>query len=603
MSGFRPGLGGGWELYAPRGSFAARNRAGGLESAYGASILSPPARRERAGFHTIAPAGDPADEASARETPVGRTHLARAGVDAQRRIDVPKPRTGRTAPCGRRRALADLRRRGRHACRTRGDRAGRAGRDRSCPRRGDRRARHRQAAVAAVRHADGRVIGRLAIINGVVARVPVRSLDGIRRSAGVRSVNADRAYGLSDAATEDSVAGVTLAEVRAAVGIGEARLGAGVDVALIDSGITPVPGLDDPAKVVNGPDLSADSDDESFRHLDAFGHGTHLAGLIAADGAGFTGVAPASRLINLKVADRDGATSLSRLLLAIDWVVRNRSRDDMNIRVLNLAFGAPTDGTYRDDPMAFAVEQAWRRGIVVVAAAGNGGNSSPALDSPAVDPVRDRRRRSGHARHRGLRRRRRRGLLQPRHRGAFSRRHRAGGGPDQPARAVRPPGRAVPAGARRRGRVPRQRHVAVGGRRLGRDRSAPRAASGADAGRDQGGAACVGSADRRRRCDAAGRRCHRRGRRRDGIRGGRVAEVREGAWRWSVAWPRRPRPRARGRAPRRQPLVRQPLGRQPLGRQPLGRQPLVRQPLVRQPLVRQPLVRQSLVASRWGAAE
>ena len=214
----------------------------------------------------------------------------------------------------------------------------------------------------------------------------MRSLDGIRRSAGIRSVNADRAYGLSDAATEDSVAGVTLAEVRAAVGIGEARLGAGVDVALIDSGITPVPGLDDAAKVVNGPDLSADSDDESFRHLDAFGHGTHLAGLIAADGGGFTGVAPASRLINLKVADRDGATSLSRLLLAIDWVVRNRSRDDMNIRVLNLAFGAPTDGTYRDDPIAFAVEQAWHRGIVVVASAGNGGNSSPALDSPAVDP-------------------------------------------------------------------------------------------------------------------------------------------------------------------------------------------------------------------------
>jgi serine protease AprX len=72
--------------------------------------------------------------------------------------------------------------------------------------------------------------------------------------------------------------------------------------------------------------------------------------------------------------------------MGIDWVVRNRSRDDLDIRVLNLAFGVETDGTYRDDPMAFAVEQAWRRGIVVVAAAGNGGGSSAALDSPAVDP-------------------------------------------------------------------------------------------------------------------------------------------------------------------------------------------------------------------------
>jgi serine protease AprX len=243
-----------------------------------------------------------------------------------------------------------------------------------------------QAAAAAVRHADGRVIGRVAIINGVVARVPVRSLNGIRRSAGVRSVRADRSYELSDASTDGSEAGVTLAEIRAAVGVGDARLGAGVDVALIDSGIAPVPGLDDPQKVVTGPDLSADADDESLRHLDAFGHGTHLAGLIAADGAGYTGVAPASRLVNVKVADRDGETSLSRLLMAVDWVVRNRSRDGMNIRVMNLAFGAPTDGSYRDDPMAFAVEQAWRRGIVVVAAAGNGGSDSTALDSPAVDP-------------------------------------------------------------------------------------------------------------------------------------------------------------------------------------------------------------------------
>lgn len=88
----------------------------------------------------------------------------------------------------------------------------------------------------------------------------------------------------------------------------------------------------------------------------------------------------------VKIADRAGATSLSRLLAAIDWVVRNRSRGDLNIRVLNLAIGAEALGSYTDDPVAFAVERAWQHGIVVVVAAGNGGHDSAALDSPAFDP-------------------------------------------------------------------------------------------------------------------------------------------------------------------------------------------------------------------------
>ena len=243
------------------------------------------------------------------------------------------------------------------------------------------------ASKTAVEAVGGKVVRRLPLINGVVARVPARALDDLRRAAGVRAAELDRPFRLHGAETDAASSGVTLAQVREAMGIdGGDTGGAGVDVALIDSGITPVPGLDDPSKVVNGPDLSADRNDETLRHLDAFGHGTHLAGIIAAGGAGQSGIAPASRLVNVKVADSDGATSLSRLMIAIDWVARNRSRDGLNIRVLNLAFGADTSGGYRDDPLAFAVEQAWRRGIVVVAAAGNGGHDSTSLDTPAVDP-------------------------------------------------------------------------------------------------------------------------------------------------------------------------------------------------------------------------
>ena len=158
--------------------------------------------------------------------------------------------------------------------------------------------------------------------------------------------------------------------------------GAGVDVALIDTGIAPVPGV---GKVVNGPDLSFDSQVPGFQYLDGYGHGTHLAGIINGSGSGVNGIAPGSRVVNVKVGAANGATDVSQVIAAIDWVVQHKNDNGLNIRVITLAYG--TDGTqpYSLDPLAYAVEVAWRKGIVVVVAAGNRG-SAPTLDNPATDP-------------------------------------------------------------------------------------------------------------------------------------------------------------------------------------------------------------------------
>jgi serine protease AprX len=164
--------------------------------------------------------------------------------------------------------------------------------------------------------------------------------------------------------------------------------GSGVDVALIDSGVVPVDGLTWPGKVINGPDLSFESQADNLRHLDTFGHGTHLAGIIAgrddADSE-FSGMAPGARIVNLKVADSQGAVDVSQVIAAVDWVIQHRQDNGMNIRVINLAYG--TDGTqpYQVDPLSHAVERAWEAGIVVVVAAGNDGTAAP-LRNPAVDP-------------------------------------------------------------------------------------------------------------------------------------------------------------------------------------------------------------------------
>ena len=165
--------------------------------------------------------------------------------------------------------------------------------------------------------------------------------------------------------------------------------GKGVDVALIDSGVSPVEGLDAPGKVIYGPDLSLESQAPNLTNLDTFGHGTFMAGLIAGRDAAYRGMAPDARIVSIKVATADGGTDVSQVIAAIDWVVQHRNDNGMNIRVLNLSYGTNSSQWYGVDPLAFAVEQAWDAGIVVVAAAGNSGyqgkGSSPALANPAFD--------------------------------------------------------------------------------------------------------------------------------------------------------------------------------------------------------------------------
>jgi serine protease AprX len=157
--------------------------------------------------------------------------------------------------------------------------------------------------------------------------------------------------------------------------------GAGIGVAVIDTGVADVPGL--AGRVVHGPDLSGEGDG-----VDRFGHGTFMAGIIAGDGSfsppeeRYHGVAPGAHIVSLKVAGRNGETTLSKVIEAIGWVVVNRAEHD--IRVLNLSFGVVTPVAPAADPLSAAVEAAWAAGITVVAASGNEGTGT--VTSPGRDP-------------------------------------------------------------------------------------------------------------------------------------------------------------------------------------------------------------------------
>jgi len=184
--------------------------------------------------------------------------------------------------------------------------------------------------------------------------------------------------------------------------------GKGVDVAVIDTGVSPVAGLDAAGKVVTGPDLSFDSVGATTPGLDAFGHGTFMASLIAGRDAGattsatgcatclnasgysdatkFVGIAPDARIVNVKVGAADGAVDVTQVIAAVDWVVQHAHDPGLNIRVVSLSYGTTSTQSYLFDPLAHAVEQAWKHGILVVAAAGNDGKAVETLADPAIDP-------------------------------------------------------------------------------------------------------------------------------------------------------------------------------------------------------------------------
>jgi len=233
----------------------------------------------------------------------------------------------------------------------------------------------------------------LAATSTVASAGPTRA-DTPSDIIGVVTTATDTTDGLvQGAAWGYSPSQTSLRDVAAAIGAdgmySHGFTGRGVGVALVDTGLVPATGLNS-GNVVNGPDLSFDSQSKNHRNLDGFGHGTHMAGIIAGrdatDGSGFRGIAPEATLTSIRVGASDGSADVSQVVAALDWVVAHRNDAGAPVRVLNLSYG--TDGTQDIllDPIAHAVENAWRAGIVVVVSGGNKGRSQPYLDNPAVDP-------------------------------------------------------------------------------------------------------------------------------------------------------------------------------------------------------------------------
>lgn len=173
--------------------------------------------------------------------------------------------------------------------------------------------------------------------------------------------------------------------------------GAGVGVALIDSGISPEQDITERNVVYQQNLLPGEAAGSAS---DRYGHGMHIAGIIASNGASsfcstctrtLKGMAPNANLINLRVLDENGESTDSTVIAGIETAIQMKEK--YNIRVMNLSLGRPVYESYKVDPLCQAVEAAWKAGIVVVAAAGNEGRDNAAgnngygtITAPGNDP-------------------------------------------------------------------------------------------------------------------------------------------------------------------------------------------------------------------------
>ncbi|TMH74078.1 MAG: hypothetical protein E6H51_09715 [Betaproteobacteria bacterium] len=185
-------------------------------------------------------------------------------------------------------------------------------------------------------------------------------------------------------AAPDQVSGVYPRVVRADKVWQQGITGGGVTVAILDSGVAADADLVQPDNRLLA---SVNFADERLTS-DPGGHGTHIAGIVAGNGTRsggeFTGIAPQANIVDVRVLGNTGSGRISSVVRGIEWVLAHRAAH--NIRVINLSFGAPANLSYRADPMSAAVEIAWRRGLVVVAASGNGGPARDTVLTPGIDP-------------------------------------------------------------------------------------------------------------------------------------------------------------------------------------------------------------------------
>lgn len=249
-----------------------------------------------------------------------------------------------------------------------------------------------------VKAASGHITRYLHIINGFGVKLSAASAARLAVKPGVRSVSLNGAVAPSKIDTSE-LASAYVDSIRAqhVWNAKNGTAGNDVGVAVVDTGIDgDLPDFrtsqsDPTSRVIADAVVNPDATTAG----DRYGHGTHVAGLIAGNGwnrpsddpmyGQYIGVAPEANLINVKASDDEGNATTLDVIDGLQFVVDHK--DDFNIRVVNLSLNEAKPSSYKTNPLNAAAEATWNAGIVVVAAAGNRGTAPDAVDyAPGNDP-------------------------------------------------------------------------------------------------------------------------------------------------------------------------------------------------------------------------
>jgi len=245
--------------------------------------------------------------------------------------------------------------------------------------------------------AGGVVERQLPIINGFSTTLRAAQADRLADNPAIDAVSLNAAVESEGIVDPSKLATAYNQSIRSDRSWIAGYTGKGVGVAVIDTGIQGslpdfrVSQTDATSRVI----ATAVTNPAATTASDTFGHGTHVAGLIAGNGTNlpatdpnygkYAGAAPDANLIAIKASDDQGNASVLDVIDGLQFAIDKKA--DYNIRVVNLSLKSTVAESYKTDPLDAAVEAAWNSGIVVVAASGNDGSAADAVSyAPANDP-------------------------------------------------------------------------------------------------------------------------------------------------------------------------------------------------------------------------
>ncbi len=214
-------------------------------------------------------------------------------------------------------------------------------------------------------------------INAIVADVPAANVGKVAHLKDIKYV------------AHDTKVDTCLNVARASIGADYAHSlgydGRGVCIAVLDTGL--YPHNDIISRKTGSVKAFIDFIGGKSRMYDDNGHGTHVCGIIASNGASsngkYKGIAPAADLVVVKIMDKEGAGQISDIAAGIEWIIENKNQ--YNIKIASLSLGID-ERAGKNDALLKEAERLWDNGIAVFVAAGNGGPGKKTINIPGISP-------------------------------------------------------------------------------------------------------------------------------------------------------------------------------------------------------------------------